>query len=1253
MVLAFKKIKVILAVLLVPLLAVFLVLTRAETTKAGSISSISVTASNNAKGATSDYTIVFTPSTAIDSQAHVNISFMAPNDAKFNTSSVQSSGIGVGSSDIFTEFYYSDVQYSSFGVRSSSLTATEKTLIVKNVVNPSKSGTYGVRIETRNGFSQVDEGQGSVQVGTIALQGTVSKPAGAGGGGCGDVWVQAVDTTDFSRRFGVPTASDGTYGIGDLDSGKTYRIETHINSYPESVSKGFSPAESVTVTYSGVLLTQNFTLKQPTKTVTGRIVKDNGQAVSSGRIMAGRMDGPGWTNAQTSADGSYTLNLTGGTWEVRPDTFAGPGQAPPDYAFSGPGKTIKFAKSETVESQADVNFTVVIASATIRGSVNPKPTNFAGIGIHSRSGFGTGTGIDPNTGTFETKVPAGTYEIEYFSGGGPGGGGSGDSYAMPEMAAVSVGNNETKDLGAINLVKMDKSINVTVRDSDTKQGLGNFDIGCFKPRGGGFAHSRTGSNGQGVVKVTSGKWGCMAFSGFGGKEGGPPQARIMDYLIMRAYAAEGAAQEKYVMQGGPKFVDVGDSASITFDAVKADRTITVTVTDSSGNPLSEHGFIEAELVGSGAGGGSDFDKGGGLGEPIDPNQPGMATLTVPAGVYDLRMMTPPGSDYSSGDATRVDVTTATTASATIKLLANDSTISGTVKDEDGNTVTNTFVFVTASNKKGAFIPGDVNTADGTYSMGVPSAGGELNLGYFVDPGSGYFPQPVSDNTITPEANAVHTRDIVMRKATTTVNFTVKNPDGNAVEGAFVEADNRKYDRGMKMGGMFSHGLETGADGKISLRLPAGEYTFSAFISPDELRTNKWMPPKGEKVTLAKNDTKNVTLTFQKADIELTGTVKDESGDLMSEAFLTAYSKDGEAIEVNANTEGTYSVFVTANEWHLIAEKDQADEGTSKPEPLISDDQGVDTAGKTKITENIVVKDIGDLSIPISSTFDTDNAKQVSVNDGDLSGAKVAIPQDALDTDGQGSNATISVQTTVETPRQLLDKPLGGIALDISAQNSNGQAITSTNSSVAITIPVKYGDLEGAGLDETDIGTKANMSYYDTTKGKWTPLEGSVTKVGIDQNGDGDTTDENDVIQVTGQSSHFTSFAVTAATDTIPPAAPTNIAASDVRTGGKVKLTWTNPTDSDFDKVKIYRSTTEGSLGTAVGTTTSASTTEYTDTGLTDGTKYYFTVKSVDTSSNESANTSQVNATPSSFDLPRTGASGIWSLISSLIRSTFN
>ncbi|NCO44002.1 hypothetical protein GW889_00540, partial [Candidatus Berkelbacteria bacterium] len=126
--------------------------------------------------------------------------------------------------------------------------------------------------------------------------------------------------------------------------------------------------------------------------------------------------------------------------------------------------------------------------------------------------------------------------------------------------------------------------------------------------------------------------------------------------------------------------------------------------------------------------GSGFDSGG-LGQPIDPNMPGMASIQVPAGKYNLRMMTPPGSDYSSGDATEVDVTNGD-ANATITLLQNDSTVSGTLKDEDGNTVTGIMAFVTATNKKGAFIPGDVNSSNGTFSMRVPSAGGELALGYF-------------------------------------------------------------------------------------------------------------------------------------------------------------------------------------------------------------------------------------------------------------------------------------------------------------------------------------------------------------------------------------------------------------------------------------------------------------------------------------------------------------------------------------------
>jgi len=183
---------------------------------------------------------------------------------------------------------------------------------------------------------------------------------------------------------------------------------------------------------------------------------------------------------------------------------------------------------------------------------------------------------------------------------------------------------------------------------------------------------RTGADGVATVMVKAGEWGCMAMSGFGGKggskgDGEGPTAMLQKYLgVVKAFAQEEqqdeGSQSKYVVMGGPKFVKVDTTASVEFTALEADRTINVVITDVNGTPLQEHGFIEAELISSGLG--SGFDSGG-LGQPIDPNMPGMASIQVPAGKYNLRMMTPPGSDYSSGDATEVDVTNGD-ANATIR-----------------------------------------------------------------------------------------------------------------------------------------------------------------------------------------------------------------------------------------------------------------------------------------------------------------------------------------------------------------------------------------------------------------------------------------------------------------------------------------------------------------------------------------------------------------------------------------------------------
>ncbi|MBI1922332.1 MAG: chitobiase/beta-hexosaminidase C-terminal domain-containing protein [Geobacter sp.] len=105
-------------------------------------------------------------------------------------------------------------------------------------------------------------------------------------------------------------------------------------------------------------------------------------------------------------------------------------------------------------------------------------------------------------------------------------------------------------------------------------------------------------------------------------------------------------------------------------------------------------------------------------------------------------------------------------------------------------------------------------------------------------------------------------------------------------------------------------------------------------------------------------------------------------------------------------------------------------------------------------------------------------------------------------------------------------------------------------------------------------------------------------------------------------------------DSQPPAVPGNITATDAGTGGTVLLSWTKPADSDFSLIRVYRSITAGSLGVlAYNNVTGASRQ---DTGLTNGTTYYYTVRAVDTAGNETTNTSQVSAKPTAPDMTPPG-----------------
>ncbi|HTZ84287.1 MAG TPA: glycoside hydrolase family 44 protein [Candidatus Acidoferrales bacterium] len=171
---------------------------------------------------------------------------------------------------------------------------------------------------------------------------------------------------------------------------------------------------------------------------------------------------------------------------------------------------------------------------------------------------------------------------------------------------------------------------------------------------------------------------------------------------------------------------------------------------------------------------------------------------------------------------------------------------------------------------------------------------------------------------------------------------------------------------------------------------------------------------------------------------------------------------------------------------------------------------------------------------------------------------------------------------------------------VSATAGNQQvSLTWTASATATSYHVKRGTTTGGPY--TTVGSPTTTSYTDSRLTNGTAYYYVVSAV----NSNGES----------GNSSEVSSTP----TGGNPPATPTGVSA----TAGnqQVSLTWTVSATATSYHVK--RGTTTGGPYTTVGSPT---TTSYTDSGLTNGTAYYYVVSAVN-SNGESGNSSEVSATP--------------------------
>lgn len=254
------------------------------------------------------------------------------------------------------------------------------------------------------------------------------------------------------------------------------------------------------------------------------------------------------------------------------------------------------------------------------------------------------------------------------------------------------------------------------------------------------------------------------------------------------------------------------------------------------------------------------------------------------------------------------------------------------------------------------------------------------------------------------------------------------------------------------------------------------------------------------------------------------------------------------------------------------------------------------------------------TVPKVDTTNLGSATSITFSNGGASGVLVAYKTEAktleatdgtINTNGHALNLTVS------------SGAISSLTLEAIASQTSGTAFIST-----IEVLDVYGNRTtngitgGVSLTTAPITTLSNIispttiAQADMNTGIWT---GNLT---ITATGSGTSI-------VTAECSSKNVNKVFTLLDLTPPEAPTSLAITKEAAGGALYISWTNPAKASLSGYVIrysnssYPATkTDGTLVTE-GTVTPSSTTRYKHTGLTNNTKYYYSIFAYDAAGNYS------------------------------------
>ncbi len=882
---------------------------------------------------------------------------------------------------------------------------------VKDKAGNKTTGDYYATFSTASGPA----------VGTGSITGTVTDGKG------NPVALAFVNLANYTDSFWRKTETDakGIYKLTDIPAG-AYKLSL----YPPYTKSSLASPSDVTVTIEkGAELKKDLSFAASTKVIKGTVKSAEGKPITDAFISAYRQDGPGSAETESDSSGSFTLSVSGGTWQV--------GARPKDYAkaswtYDKSFISAAFAFDAAPETKT-IDLIVLSQNSKIIGKLlkadGTVPAAYeVSVNISAPNRSYPSPQI-ANDGSFSVAVAPGAYEVFIWSS---------DPSIKISPLAVTVFENETKDLGTIKLTKPVEKITGRVLDESGKPVAG-VGVGAYELRGGGSASTRTGDGGSYTISVTPGLWTVSVFS---------------------------EPLSNYASVDPPQEVEVKTGAVLTQDlrVASLDATISGVVKDSLGNVVDD--FFGYALV-EGA-----KKYGGAYGAPVDR---GVFNFRVAAGTHRIGLDIPPGSGWNPGNPVSVTVGKGGTAKVTLTVKKNTSAITGLVQDSKGNPILDVPVRVFAAGESGSWQ--ETSTDKGKFLLKVSPGTwflGASTYGYGGTGAGNYFLKGEKIKVDVSEGKTV-TQNIVLLSSDATIKGRVQKPDASPMANTWVSVDSRSHGAFAETSSAavvrdvsFSTGAETDKEGRFTVMVPSGTYYIHVYTAPERGLIN----PEEQKVSVGIGESVSITLSFRSPDARITGTVF--LGGAPQEAFVGAWSEKGGYVETRSGRDGKYALKVSKEDvWHVYASRELKGDWYESSEAVVKVTTAADFNQDLELTREKSIPP------PVTVNVTADKPSVVAVEDG----TKVSVPANSVSSSG---GATVTINPDPEVPKSGGAKVLG-VAYEVNAFDDKGRAVTALNTAFTVTIPYDPKELEKQGISPRDL----KIAFFDEAAAVWKELPASV------------------------------------------------------------------------------------------------------------------------------------------------------------------